>query len=375
MDWLINTIHYVVPFLILLGVLVFVHELGHFIVARLCGVKVEVFSIGFGKELWGFQDSQGTRWKISAVPLGGYCQFLGDEDASSTTSNADKLSEEDKKFAFEYQSPLKKLFIALAGPAANYLFAIVVFTLIFFFIGKVEFPPIVGEVVSGGAAERAGIKSGDRIIEINGHSISTFDDIAKETALSPKNHINLVLTREGKQLSFSFDLLPVADESSISGEEVRPMMGIRSVTATEIMYKELNFTTSVKDAVLETWRLTEMTLRGVGQMITGKRGAEDVGGIVRIAEMSGDISKKSNFVDFLIFMALLSVNLGLINLFPIPVLDGGHVIIYVLEIITGKEMNAKIKDILFRFGLFLILALMIFATYNDIVRLFKRWFA
>ena len=375
MDWLINIIYYVVPFLILLGVLVFVHELGHFIVARFCGVKVEAFSIGFGKEIWGFQDKKGTRWKLSLIPLGGYCQFLGDEDASSTTSNADKLSEEDKKFAFEFQSPIKKLLIAIAGPGANYLFAILVFTSVFYFIGKVDFPPVVGEVITGGAAQKAGIIEGDRIIEINGNKITSFDDIAKETTLSPNNHINLVIIRNNKEIKLNFDLIPLKDEKSFNNTEARPMLGIRSVTATEVMYKELSFWQSFRDASLETWRLTEMTIRGVGQMITGKRGAEDVGGIVRIAEMSGEISKKSSFVDFIIFMALLSVNLGLINLFPIPVLDGGHVIIYVLEIITGKEMNAKVKDVLFRFGLFLILALMVFATYNDIARLVNRWFA
>ncbi len=358
MEWLVNLVYYVIPFLILLGILVFVHELGHFIVARFCGVKVEAFSIGFGKKLFGFTDSHGTNWKISAIPLGGYCQFLGDEDASSTTGSADKLSEEDKKYAFDFQKPWKKLLIALAGPGANYLFAILVFSSVFYFIGRVDFPPVVGEVIAGGAAEKAGLKAGDRILEINGQKISSFDDIAKEAALTPDRHIQLLLERDGKEQKFSFDLYEIPGEQNGFDNQPRPMLGIRSVTTTEVMYKNIGLLQALKDGAYESWRLTEMTIRGVGQMISGQRGAEDVGGIIRIAEMSGDISKKSGFVDFIIFMALLSVNLGLINLFPIPVLDGGHVVIYVLEIITGREMNANVKNLLFKIGLFLIIALM-----------------
>ncbi len=375
MEWLVNLVYYVIPFLILLGILVFVHELGHFIVARFCGVKVEAFSIGFGKKLFGFTDSHGTNWKISAIPLGGYCQFLGDEDASSTTGSADKLSEEDKKYAFDFQKPWKKLLIALAGPGANYLFAILVFSSVFYFIGRVDFPPVVGEVIAGGAAEKAGLKAGDRILEINGQKISSFDDIAKEAALTPDRHIQLLLERDGKEQKFSFDLYEIPGEQNGFDNQPRPMLGIRSVTTTEVMYKNIGLLQALKDGAYESWRLTEMTIRGVGQMISGQRGAEDVGGIIRIAEMSGDISKKSGFVDFIIFMALLSVNLGLINLFPIPVLDGGHVVIYVLEIITGREMNANVKNLLFKIGLFLIIALMVFATYNDFARLIRRWFA
>ncbi len=265
--------------------------------------------------------------------------------------------------------------IALAGPGANYLFAILVFSSVFYFIGRVDFPPVVGEVIAGGAAEKAGLKAGDRILEINGQKISSFDDIAKEAALTPDRHIQLLLERDGKEQKFSFDLYEIPGEQNGFDNQPRPMLGIRSVTTTEVMYKNIGLLQALKDGAYESWRLTEMTIRGVGQMISGQRGAEDVGGIIRIAEMSGDISKKSGFVDFIIFMALLSVNLGLINLFPIPVLDGGHVVIYVLEIITGREMNANVKNLLFKIGLFLIIALMVFATYNDFARLIRRWFA
>ena len=180
MDWLINALYYVIPFIILLGILVFVHELGHFLVARFCGVKVEEFSIGFGKELWGRTDKKGTHWKIAAVPLGGYCRFLGDGDETSSTSGeVEKLSEEDKKKAFPFQPAWKKLAIVLAGPGANYLFAIIIFASIFFFLGKITFPPVVGEVIAGGAADKAGLQVNDRILTVNGREVHSFDESAE----------------------------------------------------------------------------------------------------------------------------------------------------------------------------------------------------
>lgn len=376
MDWLVNAVYYVVPFIVLLGILVFVHELGHFAMARLCGVQVDVFSIGFGKELWGRRDKHGTYWKLSAVPLGGYCQFLGDADASSTDdTQAEALSEEDKKFAFQFQNPFKKLAIVLAGPGANYLFAILVFAGIFFFLGKINFPPVVGEVFENSAADKAGIIANDRILTINGHKIDNFDDIRKEVDLTVGNLVTVEILRDGKEINLRFPLTELEVPEANGEVSKRPMLGVKSVNAVEVNHQSLSLLESFKEAGLEAWNVTEATLRGVGQMITGKRSGEEIGGIIRIAEMSGDITKKSGGLDFLVFMALLSINLGLINLFPIPVLDGGHVVIYVAEIFTGKEINTRIKDALFKVGFSLIIALMIFATWNDFVRLFHRWFA
>lgn len=377
MDWLINAIYYVVPFIVLLGILVFVHELGHFGVARLLGVKVEVFSIGFGKELCGWKDKHGTYWKISAIPLGGYCQFLGDADASSTGEGekVPELSVEEKKFVFQFQNPIKKLAIVLAGPAANYLFAILIFAAIFFFLGKINFPPVVGEVFPDSAAEQAGIIPNDRILTINGNEISNFDDIRKEVELVTDGKVAVEVMRDEKKLTLNFPLkvLEVTEHDGVVSK--RQMLGVKSVSVIEVNHVKLSLVESVKEAGLEAWSVTEATLRGVGQMITGKRSGEEIGGIIRIAEMSGDISKQNGILDLVVFMALLSINLGLINLFPIPVLDGGHVIIYLSELVTGKEINTKIKDALFKVGFSLIIALMVFATWNDFVRLFHRWFA
>lgn len=376
MDWLINAVYYVVPFVVVLGILVFVHELGHFAVARMCGVKVDVFSIGFGKELWGRRDKQGTYWKIAAVPLGGYCQFLGDDDASSAgDGKASELSEEEKKFTFQYQSPAKKLVIALAGPVSNYLFAILIFAGIFFFLGKINFPPVVGEVFENSAAAKAGIVANDRILTINGNKIDSFDDIRKEVDLTVGNEVVVELLRDGREIRLQFPLIEMEVPEANGEMTKRPMLGVKSVNVIELDHEKLSLPQSLKEAFMEAWNVTEATLRGVGQMITGKRSGEEIGGIIRIAEMSGDISKQNGILNLVVFMALLSINLGLINLFPIPVLDGGHIVIYLAEIAVGKEINTQIKDALFKVGFSLIIALMIFATWNDFVRLFHRWFA
>ena len=376
MDWLINAVYYVVPFVVVLGILVFVHELGHFAVARMCGVKVDVFSIGFGKELWGRRDRQGTYWKIAAVPLGGYCQFLGDDDASSAgDGKASELSEEEKKFTFQYQSPAKKLVIALAGPMSNYLLAILIFAGIFFFLGKINFPPVVGEVFENSAAAKAGIVANDRILTINGNKIDSFDDIRKEVDLTVGNEVVVELLRDGREIRLQFPLTEMEVPEANGEMTKRPMLGVKSVNVIELDHEKLSLPQSLKEAFLEAWNVTEATLRGVGQMVTGKRSGEEIGGIIRIAEMSGDISKQNGILDLVVFMALLSINLGLINLFPIPVLDGGHIVIYLAEIAVGKEINTQIKDALFKVGFSLIIALMIFATWNDFVRLFHRWFA
>lgn len=377
MQWLINMAYYVLPFLVLLGILVFVHELGHFWVARLLGVKVDEFSIGFGKELWGRTDRKGTHWKIAAVPLGGYCKFFGDEDAASAAESEKlkDLSDEEKKHVFQFLPPFKKILIAVAGPAANYLFAILVFTSIFMALGKMDFPPVVGSVIKGSAAEQGGIQANDRILTINGHKINNFKDINYEVTLAVDGKADVVLLRDGTEKEISLNLVPVEMKNSDGTTSSQVMLGIKSLSIMEVDHERLGFFAALHDASVETADITMATLRGVGQMITGKRGGEDVGGIIRIAEMSGDITKQNGILDFVVFMALLSINLGLINLFPIPMLDGGHIVINLIELVTRRELGVKFKEILFKTGFALIMALMIFATWNDVVRLINRWFA
>ena len=377
MEWLLNIIHYVVPFLILLGVLVFVHEFGHFIIARWTGVSVSAFSIGFGKELWSRTDRKGTVWKISAIPLGGYCQFLGDADESSSTSEVDlsKYSEEEQKHLFATQSPYKKLAISVAGPLFNYLFAFITFFGLFYFISSYDIPPIISDVIKDSPAQAAGIMKNDKILEINGKKVNDWSDINKEVSIAIDS-VDLKIERKGETIALH---VPLVEMDYAFDETEKPikrrMIGIKGETKQfKIVKDNFQFFPSLKKAAEEVYNITDMTLRGVGQMIMGERSGEDVGGIIRIAEMSGDISKTRGVLDFLYFMALLSINLGLINLFPIPVLDGGHVVIYLLEIVSRRELNTKIRDGLLKIGLGFILFLMVFATWNDIRHLLTRWF-
>lgn len=373
--WLLNFIYYIIPFIILLSILVFVHEFGHFIVARALGVQVNAFSIGFGKELWGKMDKHGTYWKISAVPLGGYCQFLGDGDASSSsTQGLEELTEQEKRHAFAFQNPFKKLAIVLAGPGFNYLFAILIYFALFLSFGKFSIPPIISEIMDGGAAQSAGLLAGDRFLNINGHEVKEWTDVSAEVLLAPDHRVSLDVLRDGKTLHFDIDLVKMDKEQIGKTTQKQYMLGVKSLSAVEFTHEKLSVSQAFIQSCLQVWDVTAMTLRGVGQMITGKRSGEDVGGIIRIAEMSGDITKNETLIDFVIFLALLSINLGLINLFPIPVLDGGHVVIFLIEIITGREMKEKFKEYLFKAGFLILLALMIYATWNDLVHLFKRLF-
>ncbi|HCU59383.1 MAG TPA: RIP metalloprotease RseP [Alphaproteobacteria bacterium] len=373
--WLLNSIYYIIPFIILLSILVFVHEFGHFFIARLCGVHVSAFSIGFGKELWGRTDKHGTKWKISAIPLGGYCQFLGDGDASSSsTEGLDNLTDEQKKHAFAFQNPFKKLAIVLAGPGFNYLFAILIYFVLFASFGKFSIPPVVSEVMEGGAAKAAGILPGDRFVNINGIEVKEWGDISREVLMDADHYVSIDIVRDGKPLHFDISLVEMDKEQIGKTTQKQYMLGVKSKSAVEFTYEKLSISQAFIQSCAEVWDVTAMTLRGVGQMITGRRGSDDVGGIIRIAEMTGDITKNESFVDFITFLALLSINLGLINLFPIPVLDGGHVVIFILEIITGREINEKVKEYLFKAGFLLLVGLMILATKNDIVHLINRLF-
>ena len=374
MEFVVNVIYYVVPFLFLLGVLVFVHEFGHYIIAKITNVKVAEFSIGFGKMLWGKTDSSGTLWKLSAIPLGGYCKFLGDTDAASSGNDSSELSEEDKKYAFAFQNPFKKLAIVVGGPAFNYLFAVVVFACIFATLGKMEFPPVIGSVIDDSPAAQAGIKVKDKIISVDGREVKTFNEFRQEIEMSTSGVVKLVLLRDNKEVKLDVKLATI-EIGENKEKSKKPMLGVTSVTEIEFSPTKMSFFEAVKEAFVECYNISAVTLRGVGQMITGKRNTDELGGIVRIAEMSGDITKTSSWIDFLVFMALLSINLGLINLFPIPMLDGGHVVIYLIEIVLRREINEQAKDYIFKLGFFLLIALMVLATYNDIVRLFNRWFS
>src|SRR6266851_5253272 len=308
---------YVVVFLVVLTVLVFVHELGHYLIARRNGVKVEVFSIGFGPELFGWWDRAGTRWKFSTIPLGGYVKMFGDSDASSGL-------------------PIARLGELTAAE--------------------------VGQVMPGSAAEAGGIHPGDAIVSIDGRSVERFEDVQQVVRLNPSVPMTMVVRRDGTLVNLQVTPSRV-EESDRLGRRQIGQLGIRGGGT---KYIQRDPASAVVSAVAETWNLSATTLQAMWQMVIGTRTTDELGGPLRIAQLSGEIAQ-GGIVPLLWFMAVLSVNLGLINLFPVPVLDGGHLLFYAAEAIRGKPLGQRAQEYGFRVGLALVLTLMVFATWNDLV--------
>jgi regulator of sigma E protease len=355
---------YLIPFLVVLSVLVFVHELGHFWVARRCGVKVEVFSIGFGREIFGWNDRHGTRWKVSWLPLGGYVKMFGDSDvASAPSAEAAEMSPEDRSRSFFHKTLGQRAAIVIAGPAANFLLAIVLLAGMFAFVGQPFTPPEVGGVLPGSAAELAGIQAGDRIAAIDGSRIERFEDIQRIVQLNLDRRLAMTVERGGTTVEL--DVAPVViEETDRSGNVVRvARLGIRGQG---MAFKKHNPAEAVWRAAQETWNQTAGTLKALGQMIGGSRGTEELGGPIRIAKMSGEVAQ-GGIGSLLLFMAVLSINLGLINLFPIPMLDGGHLVLYAAEAVRGRPLPPRAVEYGFRIGFALVISLMVFATWNDLV--------
>ena len=357
---------YVVPFLIVLTVLVFVHELSHYLVARRNGVRIEVFSIGFGPELFGFTDRVGTRWKFSAVPLGGYVKMFGDADAASTPGGGLRdMTEQERAVSFHHKRLGQRAAVVAAGPAANFLFAILALGILFVSQGQPFTPPDIGVVQPGSAAEEAGLLPGDRILAIDGAEIERFEDVQQIVRMNPGEAMDLLVQRDGREVALS--VTPqITEVTDRFGNTHR--IGLLGVGRSGIEYRRLDPLSALWNAGKETVQLTVGTLGAVGQMIAGARGTEELGGPLRIAQMSGEVAQ-SGVVALVWFMAILSINLGLINLFPIPMLDGGHLLFYAVEAVRGKPLGDKAQDYGFRIGLALVLTLMVFATWNDLVHL------
>ncbi len=357
----------IVAFLAVLTVLVFVHEWGHYIVARLNGVRVEVFSIGFGPEIWGFNDRHGTRWKFSWIPLGGYVKFFGDASESSAPGHAlPTMTEEEKKVAFHYKNLWQKSAIVFAGPAVNFLFAILIIAGMYFTYGRIEFSPIVGGVIEGGAAEAAGMETGDRIISIDGEEISTFRDIREHLLFKVDEQVSVVVLRDGRTINLNFALNIVDDEDILGQPTKVRQIGIRNNPEERELIKYGPFS-ALWQATIETKNLTLRNLQGLGQMITGDRSVKELGGPITIARVAGKTAEYG-IVSLINFAALVSIGLGMINLFPIPVLDGGHLLFYAIEAVRRKKMSLKAQEFGFKIGGALVLSLMVFAFYNDLFK-------
>lgn len=350
-------------FIPVISVIVFVHEFGHYFVAKRCGVKVDAFAIGFGKEIVGWNDKSGTRWKICWLPFGGYVKMFGDiNPASAPDPNMQNLSDEDKKKTFHFKPLPQKAAIVAAGPFTNFLFTIVVLTFFFSHYGKMESPTQIGEILGGGAAEEAGLHPGDVILSLDGEKVQNFSDIARIVSLNQGTAMEAVFLRD--KVKQVMQITPhVVKVDDALGNEIK--IGQIGIKAMEGNYVKLNVVQAIPEAVKETYFICTSTLKALGQMVKGQRGFEDLGGPIRIAKYSGQASKKG-FATVLWLMALISANLGLINLFPIPALDGGHLLYYVIEALQGRPLAEKFQEYGLRFGIALIIALALFATFNDI---------
>jgi regulator of sigma E protease len=340
--------------------------MGHYLIARRNGVKVETFSIGFGPELFGWFDRSGTRWKLSAIPLGGYVKMYGDADAASAPSDAlEHMNAAERSVSFHHKRLGQRAAIIAAGPGANFLFTIVVYAILFMTIGHPMTPPGVGQVMPGSAAAAAGIEAGDLVTSIDGRKVSAFEDIVQVVMLNTGTPIELAIERDGKTMQLSVTPQMVDQKDRFGNHHRLGQLGIRATS--QAVFTQLDPASAVWEAGRQTWLAITTTLDGVGQIITGARTAEDLGGPIKIAQMSGEVAK-GGIIPLINFMALLSVNLGLINLFPIPVLDGGHLLFYAAEALLGRPLGQRAQEYGFRIGLALVLTLMVFATWNDLVQ-------
>ena len=362
-----GSFHYTVSFLVVLSVVVFVHEFGHFWVARRLGVRIDTFSIGFGKEIFGWNDKYGTRWKLSWLPLGGYVKMFGDADASSSRPDekVKGLSEEEKKHSFWHMGVGTRMAVTAAGPIFNYIFAVIVLALLFAISGQPFTPPVVDSITENSAAARAGIMVNDRVTNIDGARIERFEDIKRVVALNMGTPMSVEIERGGAKQIISVTPEVVLTTDRLGGEH---RLGRLGIVSHDVEFKDLNPLSAAKQSLVETWEITSGTLKAVGQMVMGTRGAEELGGPLRIAEMSGKVAKQGVSAVFW-FLAIISINLGLINFFPIPLLDGGNLVFYVAELMRGRPMSENTQEMGSRIGLFLVVSLMVFATWNDLVHL------
>jgi regulator of sigma E protease len=366
-----GVVGYLVPFLFVLSLVVFFHELGHFLVARWCGVRILVFSIGFGPEIVGFNDRYGTRWKIAAIPLGGYVKFFGDENAASVpdTERLAAMDEAEKSQSFVFQPVAKRAAIVVAGPVANFLLAIVIFAGIFMFYGKQSMTARVDTVQPDSAAAAAGFQPGDLVMAINGSAIGDFADMQRVVSDSAGEPLNITVDRKGTQLVLKATPALKEIKDNFGNVHRIGILGITRSTAPEdLKFQPVPAPRAVWMGVQETWFVVDRTLSYIGGVVVGRESADQLGGPIRIAQMSGQVAT-AGFVALLHLAAVLSVSIGLLNLFPIPLLDGGHLLFYGIEALRGRPLSERAQEVGFRIGLAIVLMLMIFATFNDIVHL------
>ncbi len=364
MELLTTSLYNFSAFVLILTVIVFIHEFGHYYVAKLCGVKIEVFSIGFGKELFGWNDKSGTRWKVCALPFGGYVKMFGDIDPASVpdTEKISKFTKKEAAIAFHTKPLSQKSAIVAAGPIANFVLAIVILTFFFSYYGKPVTLSQISGITPDSAAFEAGLEIDDVIIQIDDTKISTFADIQRIIGLNTGTEITITYRRGEEEITALATPKIVAREDIFGNEIKAALLGVEARVSS---FEKLNIFESSIAATKETYHIAAGTLKAIGQMISGERSAREISGPIGIAKYSGQSAKKG-IETVLWFMVVLSVNLGLINLFPIPILDGGHLLFYAVEAVRGRPLAEKIQEYGFKFGLACVLTLAAFAIFNDV---------
>lgn len=360
---------YLLPFLFVLTIVVFVHELGHFLVGRWCGVDVKTFSIGFGREIFGFTDKHGTRWRFALIPLGGYVKFSGDADAASSPDDAavERMTPQERARSFPAQSIGERAAIVAAGPIANFVLAIAIFAGMAFFFGKQVLIPRVDAVVAGSAAERGGLKAGDVVISIDGQAIESFSDMQRIISTRPEESLAVTVDRSGSQVALS--VVPALSEMKTPvGTQRIGVIGVKASPRPED-WKTQRFgvVESLRSGLNETWFVVARTYDYVAKLIKGRESVDQLSGPIRIAQVSGIVASNGGLLGLINLAAILSVSIGLMNLLPVPMLDGGHLMFYLYEALRGRPLSPRAQEIGFRLGLGLVLMLMLFVTWNDIV--------
>lgn len=362
---------YLLPFLFVLSLVIFIHELGHFLAGRWCGTDVSVFSIGFGRPLIGFTDKMGTRWQLAAIPLGGYVKFAGDANGASMPDDEALrgLSAEERARTFPGKSLAQRAFIVAAGPLANFILAIAIFGGSAYFLGRHVLTPRVDAVVAGGAADRAGFKAGDIVLAIDGKEIASFTEMQRAMSTRPEERINVRVERGGKTVAL--EVMPELREiKSALGKQRIGIIGVQaSRDPADVHVRNYGLGEAVIFGMTESWFVVERTFDYLGKLIAGRESTDQLSGPIRIAQASGHVATNSGILGLISLAGVLSVSIGLMNLFPIPMLDGGHLMFYAIEAVRGRPLSEKAQEYGFRVGMALVLMLMVFVTFNDIVHI------
>lgn len=367
MDGVGGFLFFLCAFLVVLTVVVFFHELGHFLVARWCGVRVSAFSIGFGKEICGYTDRRGTRWRLSWIPLGGYVMFMDDDNPASVPGQDEDrpMTPEERAGSFHFKPLWQRAAVIAAGPFASFLLAIVIFAAMFMTFGQHKMEPRISGVIEGTPAAAAGFKRGDLVLSINGRAIDSFAGLQQYVATSPGRELEFVVDRDGKDVALV--VIPELKErvDRIAGKHQRPVIGIQgSLELSKVTHTRVGPVDAIGLGVGQTWNIITQTISYIGDVVMQRQRPDQIGGIIRIADASGKVAQLGP--EYVVqFIAFISVSIGLINLFPILPLDGGHLFFYAVEAVRGRPLSRRLQDLGLKIGFALVLALMLFATYND----------